>query len=956
MTQSFFLSVLTLLLWCTGIEVNAQNPGFEDNQTGWSNNGVGSRTILTSAGNFRSGARGLQITTTSTSDSKLFASGFTVTVPASGTNYVTVMAYVKGAAPAEVTVGMYDNTLAVETKSSTTYTPGGTFTLIETTFPATNGSVYYPYLYCRSTTGASASAIFDDVIIYTSTQATTDLTAPAAPNTFTIGVSGTSITLGFINGTDAQSGIDGVLILRRSAGAIPTAQTATGQVWYSTNSLIGPTVAGTFTVVYNGPAVSSYTDNPGATGIYTYYVYMRDKAYNYTASSSSARVFVFNGTSLASSVANNCAIDGIFLPATCTLTLQSSSTVTVRAGSVITIFGTVVMQGNLNNNQGAAALTFANGSLYRYARNGGGTFSVTTATWSTGSVCRVDGITTAAPPGGLAQQFASFEWNCASQVAAGAVTLPNNFRCTQNCSIINTGVSGSVTFSGYNTIGGNLSQSAGTSVSFAVGNTIEMNGSAAQSIDVAGPMEGITINHTGAGVSLLRSVQFNDTLNLLLGQMNAASFTLTAGNGAAISRTAGTVAAAPAFAGNNDIIYRAAVTTGAELPVSVSVMRNLSLRLPVNGTVTLNASASVNGNLDLVRGWLLTTTANLLTLADNATSSGASNNSFVNGPLLKTGNDAFVFPVGKNTYYASIAISAPANAGSEFSAEYFQTDPDPFYNTLLLDATLAGVSRCEYWMLDRLAGTDAVSVTLSWDTTECGPGYVATPADLVVARWDGALWRDHGNGGTTGGIQTGTVVSAGPVSSFSPFTLGSSTLLNPLPVELLSFTAVPEGSNVKTAWQTATETNSDYFIIERSADGAAWEFVARREAAGFSTQVRNYEAFDLMPLPGVSYYRLRQTDINGTEHIYPPVAVNFEPGTAVNAFVQGNELMLAFAPSANPAQAEITVNDAAGRVCIQQKVTASGVQQFLLPDAPGVYFVTIVCGDVIVHQPVMRAQ
>ncbi|MGL5891309.1 MAG: hypothetical protein ACRC3B_15575, partial [Bacteroidia bacterium] len=484
-------------------------------------------------------------------------------------NYITVMAYVKGAAPAEVTVGIYNNTLAVETKSTTVYTPGASFTLIETTFPATNGSVYYPYLYCRSTTGAAAAAIFDDVIIYTSASATTDITAPAAPTAFTTSVAGTSITLGFTNGADAQSGTDGVLIVRRSGGAFPTNQTALQQVWFSTNSLIGPTTpGGTFTVVYNGPAVTSYTDNPGATGIYTYYVYMRDKAYNYTASGSAARIFVFNGTSLSSSVSNNCGIDAIFLPATCTLTLQSSSTITVRTGSVITIFGTVVMSGNLNNNQGAGALTFASGSLYRYARNGGGTFSVTTATWASGSVCRVDGITNAAPPGGLAQQFANFEWNCPSQINTGTVTLPNNFRCSQNCSIINTGTSGGVIFSAYNIIGGNLSQSSGTNVSFAVGNTIEMNGSAAQTIDVAGPMQGITINHTGAGVSLLRSVQFNDTLNLLQGQMDPASFTLTAGSGAAISRTAGTMAAAPSFAGNNDIIYRAAVSTGAELPVS----------------------------------------------------------------------------------------------------------------------------------------------------------------------------------------------------------------------------------------------------------------------------------------------------------------------------------------------------------------------------------------------------
>ncbi|MGL4597738.1 MAG: hypothetical protein ACRCYO_09425, partial [Bacteroidia bacterium] len=330
--------------------VHAQNPGFENNLTGWSNNGIGTFTSISSGGNFRSGTKAIQLTTSSTSDAKAFNNSITVTVPAAGTNYITVMAYVKGAAPAEVTVGMYDNTLSVETKSTTLYTPSGAFTLIEKTFPATNGSVYYPYIYGRSTTGAAVTIFFDDIIIYTSTLNTTDITAPTAPSTFTTSAAGTSITLNFTQGTDAQSGIDGVLILRRTTTLVAANQAATAQTWYATSSLVGPTAAGTLAVVYNGAAISTYTDNPGATGVYTYFVYMRDKAYNYTASH--ARVFVFNGTGLAASTANNTAIDDLYLPATNTFTLQSSSTVSTRAGCSIKIDGTIVMQGNLNNNQG----------------------------------------------------------------------------------------------------------------------------------------------------------------------------------------------------------------------------------------------------------------------------------------------------------------------------------------------------------------------------------------------------------------------------------------------------------------------------------------------------------------------------------------------------------------------------------------------------------------------------
>jgi hypothetical protein len=946
----FFCFALMLL----SASARAQNPGFEDNLTGWSNNGIGTRTVITSSTNFRSGLKALQLSTTSTIDAKVFSPSFSVTVPATGTNYITVMAYVKGAAPAEVTVGMYDNTLSLETKSTTVYTPTSSFTLIQATFPATNGSVYYPYLYNRSTTGANASVIFDDVIIYTSTSSTTDITAPTAPNTFTTSISGTAITLGFSAGTDAQSGIDGVLIVRRNGGAIPTNQTALQQVWFSTNSLIGPTTpGGSFTVVYNGAALTSYTDNPGATGIYTYYVYMRDKAYNYTTSSTAARIFVFNGTSLSSSVANNCAVDAIHLPATCTLTLQSSSTITIRAGSIITIAGTVVMTGNLNNNQGAGALTFANGSLYRYARNGGGTFSVTTATWASGSVCRIDGITTAAPPGGLAQQFANFEWNCPMQVNLGSVILPNNFRCSQNCSIIDSGPSGGVTFSGYNIIGGNLSQNSGTNVSFAIGNTVEFNGTAAQTINVAGPMEGITLHHTGSGVSLLRNLQFNDTLNLLLGQMNPAAFTLTAGIGAAISRTSGTVTTAPVFSGNNDIIYRAALTTDVELPTSVSSIRNLSLLLPVNGNVIMNAAATVNGNLNLVRGWLITSAVNLLSIADDATASGASNVSFVNGPVLKTGNDAFIFPVGKNTYYAAIGISAPTSTSAGFRAEFFQTDPDPSFSVLLRDASLAGISRCEYWLLDRLSSADAISVTLSWDTTECGPGYVNSPSDLRVARWDGSLWRDHGNGGTTGSVQAGTVQTAGAVTSFSPFTLASFTSANPLPVDLLYFTASIDQKQVNVSWATTTEINSDYFIVERSVNGSDFEFLSRIDAAGNSLQTIRYQLIDENPFQGISYYRLRQIDFNGSQRTYQPVAVHFLSPQEISAEIRNNQLLIDFGQQAENFEAEIRLVNAAGQTCLYTKGSPAELTRINLNINAGVYFVQITSNTVNLRKAIV---
>src|SRR5690606_33491069 len=188
----------------------------------------------------------------------------------------------------------------------------------------------------------------------------------------------------------------------------------------------------------------------------------------------------------------------------------------------------------------------------------------------------------------------------------------------------------------------------------------------------------------------------------------------------------------------------------------------------------------------LFRSILHTTATNYLNFADNATATGASNLSFVDGPVRKTGNDAFTFPIGSGSFYRPAGISAPSATTHYFTAQYFNTDHglgsagDPsFYS----------VTKCEYWTIDRAPGASNVLVTLSWQEAACVPGYITDPSTVRVASCDGARWVNDGNGGTTGTATEGTLVAAGLVTSFSPFTLASASLPNPLPVEVTWFKA-----------------------------------------------------------------------------------------------------------------------------------------------------------------------
>lgn len=97
---------------------------------------------------------------------------------------------------------------------------------------------------------------------------------------------------------------------------------------------------------------------------------------------------------------------------------------------------------------------------------------------------------------------------------------------------------------------------------------------------------------------------------------------------------------------------------------------------------------------------------------------------------------------------------------------------------------------------------------------------------------------------------------------------------SPLPVELLSFTAGCDYSGVELAWKTASEHNNSHFNILRSSDLTNWEEISRIQGAGNSTITSNYSYTDAKPLPGISYYMLKQTDFNGDSKKYDPISIS----------------------------------------------------------------------------------
>ncbi len=95
-----------------------------------------------------------------------------------------------------------------------------------------------------------------------------------------------------------------------------------------------------------------------------------------------------------------------------------------------------------------------------------------------------------------------------------------------------------------------------------------------------------------------------------------------------------------------------------------------------------------------------------------------------------------------------------------------------------------------------------------------------------------------------------------------------------LPVELTLFTATPTNNGILLRWTTMSESNSDYFILEKSKDLYTFVEVARLKTSVYSNRKIDYEFLDRTPYDGVSYYRLVQVDLNGARKIYDPIFAN----------------------------------------------------------------------------------
>ncbi|MGI4735662.1 MAG: T9SS type A sorting domain-containing protein [Janthinobacterium lividum] len=187
------------------------------------------------------------------------------------------------------------------------------------------------------------------------------------------------------------------------------------------------------------------------------------------------------------------------------------------------------------------------------------------------------------------------------------------------------------------------------------------------------------------------------------------------------------------------------------------------------------------------------------------------------------------------------------------------------------------------------------------------------------------------------------------------FTLGNSA--NPLPVTIISFTAVAQGADAVLNWTTASETNNQGFEVQVSTDGTNFSklsFLAVNTPN--SSTPHSYQYRDVtVGKQGTRYYRLRQLDLDGTESFVAPQAVTFNGVVAQGTSLQGypspfsSEINLAMQATA-AGLAMVTVTDGVGRqVRTWQPTLAAGASSLRLAELQnmpaGLYIVQVRYND-----------
>lgn len=367
--------------------------------------------------------------------------------------------------------------------------------------------------------------------------------------------------------------------------------------------------------------------------------------------------------------------------------------------------------------------------------------------------------------------------------------------------------------------------------------------------------------------------------------------------------------------------------------------------------ITLTSDITVTGVLDLSSGVINTNGHKVIVGSGGSISATIGEGSYINGELQREGNSTLFFPVGSAGIYAPIQIEEPDGSGI-FTAVYTNSaGPEP--TNFSVEATgctvtLEKVSDKEHWDI-----TGSVNAKVRLYTENMNLSGITDMSKIVVAHYTGGKWVSECNSDYFSNGISGSVLTKLPVTDYSPFTFGG-TQDQPLPVELIGFTAQLSDDGVRLQWETTAEYDNSHFEVLSSTDGKSFSLIGTAKAK--SPNGASYMHIDRPEASGTYYYKLKQVDKDGGYSFSKVVSVEFDRTEGANVkswklspnpVESGSALSIQLENmniNANTsAEASIRIFDLSGREIMTTKARATANMQLYIPESinTGLYILQI---------------
>lgn len=363
---------------------------------------------------------------------------------------------------------------------------------------------------------------------------------------------------------------------------------------------------------------------------------------------------------------------------------------------------------------------------------------------------------------------------------------------------------------------------------------------------------------------------------------------------------------------------------------------NGDLRQTYNTRLELTANTVINGDYRFESYNQLCYLTNY-SLTANSVSNGKRDNFFVTngyGQLyiknIGSSSNQVLFPIGANdSSYTPVSVGNTGTA-NDFGVRVQQGVYTNGYsgNPVLQEA----VNRT--WFIQPSGSGANAAVTLTWNSTDELPYF--NHNQVYLGHYTSSGW-DMGSPKTISGSSPYSITRIG-INSFSPFAISSSQTI--LPVQLTNFTATLQKANVQVSWQTATETNTSYFVIQRSSDGVHFNDIGTVNAKGNASGNTSYSFIDETALQQNSvklFYRLQSVD-KDSKSFYTSISLVTLSNTNKFAVFPNPAKTTVFVIGQN--LAEINIVDYSGKKLISKVVNGANNISIDISTLPkGVYII-----------------